>query len=370
MSDLFTRYAPISGSTPHTYFAGANTADGFAGAYPAWIRETELDRLYIIKGGSGTGKSSMMKACASEAQRLGAEVTLLLCSSDPSSADAVILRGENGHTAAILDGTAPHTLDPSLPGAISEIVNVGIYWDADILRAHREEITAVCAEKKEAYERAYRFLGAYRHLTEVRRELLSPCVYTDKMEAAAARIAASFPQEKHAGVQTRYTYALSMNGAYHLTTFAAMAKREFRILDAYGAGEFFLRAMTRATADRRCPLLSSPSPACPDLPAELYIPGTGAYFTLADTRGEAADGVQYINMQRFLNREELAKRRARLRFTERCREMLFDGALDALSDARRCHFALEEIYKSAMDFRGVSEETERLCREIGEMLRE
>ncbi|MBE6561981.1 MAG: hypothetical protein E7662_12740, partial [Ruminococcaceae bacterium] len=100
MSDLFNKYTPIRGSYPHTYFAGANTADGFIGAYPAFINERALDRLYILKGGSGTGKSTLIKTCAARAEEAGAEVTLLLCSSDPSSADAIILRKKNGRRIA------------------------------------------------------------------------------------------------------------------------------------------------------------------------------------------------------------------------------------------------------------------------------
>ena len=48
--------------------------------------------------------------------------------------------------------------------------------------------------------------------------------------------------------------------------------------------------------------------------------------------------------------------------------MLLDGALDALREAGVCHFALEEIYKSEMDFDGVSRETDRMCERIGMLL--
>lgn len=367
MSDLFTRYNEQEISFSHTYFAGANTADGFFGAYDAFIRETELTRLFILKGGSGTGKSSLIRACAKRAAEKGAEVTMLLCSSDPASADAVILQGKNGRSAAILDGTAPHTRDPELPGAVSRIVNAGDHWDADLLGHRREEITLRTMEKKEAYRRAYRFLGAYRHLTDVQHQLLRPCLDTEKMLAAADRITAALPAGEHSAVHTRYTYALSMTGAHHLPTFSRLAKTLYRILDSYGTGNFFLQALADTLA-RRGTLLFSPAPACPNLPAELFFGEGQASFALADTREAAQDGIRYVNMQRFLHRQELAKVRARLRFTARCRETLFDGALDALSDARRAHFALEEIYKSAMDFDSLSRETDRLCDEIGDLL--
>ena len=366
MSDLFTRYTALKNSGSHTYFAGANTADGFAGAYEDFIGEPELTRLYILKGGSGTGKSSLMKACAERAVQRGAEVTTLLCSSDQSSADAVILRG-NGRSVAILDGTAPHTRDPLLPGAVSCIVNAGDHWNASALQKQREEITLRTLEKKAAYERAYRFLGAYRHLTDVLHQLLLPCLDTEKMAAAADRIVSSFSAGEEGAVKTRYTYALSMTGAWHLPTFSERAKTQFRILDGYGSGCLFLQMLSRKLS-RHGTVLFSPVPACPDMPAELFCENAEASFSLADERTEAQDGVRYVNMQRFLDRKELAGVRARLRFTDRCRQTLFDGALESLADARRAHFALEEIYKSAMDFESLSREKDRLCDEIGELL--
>ena len=45
----------MSGTYPDTYFAGANTADGFRSDYSNYIQEEALTRLYILKGGSGTG---------------------------------------------------------------------------------------------------------------------------------------------------------------------------------------------------------------------------------------------------------------------------------------------------------------------------
>ncbi|MGM9653566.1 MAG: hypothetical protein ACI3XP_08025 [Eubacteriales bacterium] len=369
MMDQLARCAPLSGSYPLTYFAGANTADGFVSAYPAWIREAELHCLYVIKGGSGTGKSSMMKACAALAAQMGASVTLLLCSSDPSSADAVLLHGKNGCRIAILDGTAPHMTDPELPGAVGEIVNVGKYWDAAALAGRREEIASLAAAKKAAYARAYRFLSAYRQASLIRRELLAPCMLWEKMNASADRAVAQLKAESAAREELRHTYALSMTGAYHLTTQMQRAGKCFLLLDRHGAAEFYLEAIRRAALQRYVSLELSPSPASPELLRELLLPASGMYFgTVSPHAEEAETDAGHINMQRFLNREEVARRRARLRFADRCRGMLLDGALDALREAGVCHFALEKIYKSEMDFDGVSRETDRMCERIGMLL--
>ena len=46
------------------YFAGGNTARGFHSLYDSNLQG--LERIYILKGGPGTGKSSLMKKIGNE----------------------------------------------------------------------------------------------------------------------------------------------------------------------------------------------------------------------------------------------------------------------------------------------------------------
>lgn len=367
MNDPIARFAPLSGSYPLTFFAGANTADGFLSAYPDFIREEELAALFIIKGGSGTGKSTLMKTCAAHAAARGAGVTLLLCSSDPSSADAVLLTGKNGIRAALLDGTAPHMTDPALPGAVGEIVNVGNYWDGAQLAIHREEIAHLGAVKREAYARAYRFLAAGRQMSRARRALLAPCILHDKLNAAVRRLLASCKSEENAAEQIRHAYALSMTGAYALTTQSRRAERRVDVLDFYGAAEFCLDAMQSEARRRSLSAEITPAPVCPENTWGVYLPGAGLYAGIA-RKEDGAAAEKTVNMQRFVDHAELAKHRARLRFTERCRDTLWDGALEALREAGEAHFALEDIYRTAMDFDAAAAETRRICARLDSLL--
>lgn len=364
MYPIQQRYVSISGSYPHTYFAGANTADGFVSAYPHWVREDRSHRVFIIKGGSGTGKSSMMKRCAHAAAEVGAEITLLLCSSDPTSADGVIMEGKNGRRIVILDGTAPHTTDPELPGAVGEIVDVGQGWDAAMLASRREEICIIRREKQNAYGRAYRYLSAYRNVVDCSSALLSECILHDKMHAAAARILGDHRGGNRFREEIRYTYALSMHGAYGVNTFSALAEESCAILDAYGTGEFFLEALRDYAMDRHLSVYTSPTPACPNRLQELYFPDQKRHFYLVSDREPENDSVRCVNMNRFIDRSCLAARRVRIRFAHKCGEMLFDGAMQALEDAGKQHFRVEEIYKSAMDFTVVEQKTASLMKYI------
>ena len=108
-----------------TYFAAQNSGEGFLNYFPQIFFGYE--RIYILKGGPGTGKSYFLSAIADMAAARGMACICYLCSSDPDSLDGVCLP-ELG--IAVLDGTSPHNVEPALVGAREEIVNLGQFWDA------------------------------------------------------------------------------------------------------------------------------------------------------------------------------------------------------------------------------------------------
>ncbi len=365
MKHLLMNMTAAESAYPETYFAGANTAKGFVGAYPTLVQEGELDRLYILKGGSGTGKSTLIKACAARAHLSGAQVTMLLCSSDPTSADGVILTGKGGRRIAVVDGTAPHTVDPVLPGAVGEIVPLGECWRTSVLTAARSEIEAHTGEKQAAYRLAYRYLAAYGEMAAASRSLLAGCILKDKMSAAVRRLTAGLLKGTSYREEIRCTSAVSMQGLYRLPTFGELARRKISVLDAYGSADFFWDALRDAVSERRCTVYFAPAPGETDIPYEAYLPESGVAFCTAYDREE---GDVAVNMQRFLDRRALSAVRGRLRFAARCREMLMEGALASLTRAREHHFALEEIYKTAMDFTAVGQIGDKIAGEIAGLL--
>lgn len=88
-------------------FFGAATPNGAVN----FINEltSDLKKRYIIKGRSGSGKSYLMQKIGKAAMERGYHVTYFLCGFDPKSVDMIIIE-ELG--VAILDGTAPHVINP------------------------------------------------------------------------------------------------------------------------------------------------------------------------------------------------------------------------------------------------------------------
>lgn len=91
------------------YFLGANAPDGFYSLYPELIDLERARAVYILKGGPGCGKSTLMRRVGERMEQAGLETEYILCSGDPDSLDGLVLPQLE---TAIVDGTAPHAAAP------------------------------------------------------------------------------------------------------------------------------------------------------------------------------------------------------------------------------------------------------------------
>lgn len=87
------------------YFLGANSGGGFHSLYEGWMEEIASGVCYVLKGGPGCGKSSLMKRVGERLHASGYEAEYIWCSGDPDSLDGIRFP-EKG--VEIADGTAPH----------------------------------------------------------------------------------------------------------------------------------------------------------------------------------------------------------------------------------------------------------------------
>ncbi|SCX96032.1 ATPase [Alkaliphilus peptidifermentans] len=143
----------------HIYrlFPGGNTSIGFYSYYNYVIDLKKAKRVYLIKGGPGVGKSQLMKNVGKVLVDKGYDAEFHHCSADPDSIDAVVFPQLQ---IALIDGTAPHVIDPKYPGAVDEIINLGEFWDENALKQNREEIIKSIDENGKIYKRVYSYLGA------------------------------------------------------------------------------------------------------------------------------------------------------------------------------------------------------------------
>ena len=144
------------------YFLGAMTQNGFSTEFGKIMADKEYF-TFILKGGAGTGKSSLMKKIAAEFEPTE-DVTRFYCSSDPASLDAIVLHTSK---AIICDGTAPHVMECSYPGVCQKIINLGEYWDEQKLKAFKSEIIEVTDKNKSLLARSKRFTTALSNVCSI-----------------------------------------------------------------------------------------------------------------------------------------------------------------------------------------------------------
>ena len=142
---------------PAHIFLGANSGEGFYSLY---------DDLLIIKGGPGCGKSSFMRAVAKELSEAGLETIYVNCSGDPDSLDGVLFPEIK---TGLVDGTAPHVLEPTYTVATERYVDLTRFYDVAATKARRGEILAHSDAYRAAYAAAYRILRAADALASERR---------------------------------------------------------------------------------------------------------------------------------------------------------------------------------------------------------
>lgn len=347
-----------------SYFASANSSGGFFNLYAEVFERA--DRIYVIKGGPGTGKSSLMRRAAKLAESRGDTVEYYLCSSDPESIDGILIFGKEG-VVGLIDGTAPHIYEPSLVGAREEIVNLGQFWDSRLLRGQKNEIIALANKKSAAYRRAYAYLRSCGNLRAVTDSLIGKALDEGKLRQAAERLVASLNlEEGKCAVIPCVTSAISMNGVCHLDTFTLRGKRRIFVGDLYGIGHRFLEELDKELRKKDVILRISYDPIAPQKIDGIFIENKNISFTLtASDRGDASfGGERYINPKRFIHTEAVREIRGEMRYAARLYRDCLDGALHALTEAKVYHFLLEDIYKNAMDFTALGEFTKELLKEV------
>lgn len=121
------------------FYPGGNTCEGFHSFYD-YIVKPDARRILVIKGGPGMGKSTLMKTLGRQFHNMGYNVEFHWCSSDNDSLDAMVLPDQQ---IALIDGTAPHVVDPRNPGAVDEILNLGDYWNEGQLYEAKKNIMSL-----------------------------------------------------------------------------------------------------------------------------------------------------------------------------------------------------------------------------------
>jgi len=348
------------------YFLGANAPGGFYSLYHELLPAPKAEGIYILKGGAGCGKSSFMRRVARHAGAEGLDTVLIPCSGDPDSLDGVILPQRG---VALVDGTAPHVVEPEYPGVVERYVNLGDCYDCEGLRPHRAEIIAATKGYKAHYKRVYRCLEAAGQLRRDSRELLLTPALAQRMARRAAGIIQREVKKSGGGageVTHRFLTAVTHKGRVALwDTAFAQAKRVYELADGHQLAHEMLSPILTAAAAAGWDAVACPDPMAPERLAHLILPGLSLAF-VSTLPGDSLPQRPYrrLRLDAMADRDLYKASRARLRFSQKVAAALEEEAVAGLRQAKAAHDALEALYNPHVDFERVYAMADELAAKI------
>ena len=352
-----------------TFFLGANSPTGFYSLYDQMLDPDEARQIFLLKGGAGCGKSSLMKRAAAAMEDVGEKVEYIRCSGDPDSLDAVIFPNLK---AAIVDATAPHVMEPRLPGVVESYVNLGRFYDHDALAKQREEIAAATKGYQSHYKRAYRCLTAAAQLAEDNRSLLlTPALEAKALKRARGILSREAKKTGRQPGQTvqRFLGAISCQGvSCRFETVNALCRRVYELQDAYGLGAGMLTALAAGYMSAGYDVILCPSPLFPDRAEHLLIPELELGF-VTSTPDLPYPGKPYrrVRVDAMADPDQLRRYKTRLRFARKVQTALVDECVDSLAQAKTEHDELERLYNPHVDFQGVYAQADEVIGELMEL---
>ncbi len=331
------------------YFLAANSTEGFVSYFSNSYDPLDGWQAYIIKGGPGTGKSSFMKKLSNRGEELGCEAELCPCSSDPDSLDAVIFPKLK---KVIMDGTAPHIVDPIYPAAVDTILDFGQFWDTNAIKDKSKEIISITNKNKALHKTAAMYLSASGQMLKDNYNTVLAVTDSEKARRFAQRLCKRFFKKQGSNTKTemRFLTGISPKGiiSYPETIFE-YCKEPVIIKDNHGAVcDIIMREIRNESLKNKYKIIIFKNPFLPDLIDHIAIPELSLAFVRESEYFTINSEIRRIHAERFIENDKLKIKR--LKYNNKTAKILLNSAVDTLKQAKAVHDDLEKYYVDAMDF--------------------
>jgi GTPase SAR1 family protein len=329
-------------------FPGGNTSLGFFSYYSNIISQEEANRIFVIKGGPGVGKSTFMKRISEKMLEKGYDVEYLHCSSDNNSLDGIKVPALQ---IAFIDGTSPHIVDPKSPGAVDEILNFGDFWNEDGIRAHKDEIIKTNKEISYIFSRAYKYIKAAATVYEASGAIYAEATDSSKTNQLTARLLSFLFDEtaspsEDGKQRSLFASALTPTGYCNYLDSVLTTEKVYEFKGGLGTGEDKILEKIRAAAVERgyntevfyCAL----NPYKID---HLIIPGLNTALTTSNYyHSSTVPKSTVIDMQEYMKPDILAHFKDDLGQNIEEFDNLMAVALMTIRRAKTLHDQLETFY--------------------------
>lgn len=344
-------------------FPGANTSNGFY-SYFDYIIPKDINRIFCLKGGPGVGKSSLMKKIAREFSEKGYDIEIFPCSSDPSSIDAVLIKQLK---VVLLDATAPHIVDPKIPGAIDEIVNFGDFWNVSNLEDNKSEIEKCNKEISACFQRAFKYLNAAKPIFYDIEDKNSNAMNFGRLNKFTDEFIEKLFEEvdnKEELSIPRHLFGTAITPIGHIDYADNLfqdAKKVYYINGKIGYGKTtFLKRVYDKAILKGLNVEVFHYPLIPEKIESIMIKDLG----IAITTSYLFKDKEVIDLEQFINEDKITNYKEEVEVDERMLDELISYAISNLKKAKSNHDIIESYYIPNMDFDKVAKLRNELVERI------
>ena len=325
-------------SVTNSYFLAANGFSGFRSCFDGVINSEKLKKLYLIKGGSGVGKSTLMRGISSYFSDAGFSVEEILCSSDPASLDGVLINSRDGYIL-LIDGTSPHEYDMKYPAVRDYTVDLSRHIEDKEIESKREEIVFIMKQKKKHYDFAYKNLHLAGICYKAIMDIATPYARHSEIRDLAKKL---FPKEISGGTEMKYMLysAFCKDGLVSLDTSDGVFERVYYFDIGYKS-QILFSALINEIKKRSSKITVFPSPFSDDIVDGFSVDGTTLF--------KMSDGAPTYKSDCYFDSFDVCDEEM-IKDSEKIFTLALSKAQEALRKAFEKHAALEEIYGSHMDF--------------------
>ena len=343
----------VKKASKREFFASANSYCGFKSYFDTIFNSETFDRIFVIKGGPGGGKSTLMKNVARIFEDKCEDIELFRCSSDKNSLDGVILCC-SGKSVALIDGTAPHERDAVIPGAVDLLINLGEAFDVDVLEDRKKDIFELNKRKKESYRLAYEKLDKSSvYDSNIKAEIY--CKADIKALSVSARdvlSAVNTGTSNEFGI--RLFSSFSRDGYTKIDSFKDSDYEVISVVGDYGSDCIFMSILENELIKNGASYVRMPSALDEKTTEGLY---------LSDSKNAIVCAQNYnseINVNKFIPGIAEFSFSEKVKALHTCKALYEKEAREALIKASEHHFELEKIYTEAVDFKIINKYTDEI----------
>ncbi len=342
-------------------FAGNNTSEGFFSYFDYLLKPEEAEHIYILKGGPGVGKNRFMKRFAENMVEKGYSAEYIHCSSDNVSLDGILIPELK---VLFVDGTAPHTIDPVIPGAVDEIINLGAFLDNQKLKKHKAAIIQTNKTKSSIYKSAYKYLKAagiiYDEICTICDSYVNVDKFNEMCEKAIAELFNTYGKGT-GNVRKLFTESFTANGYISHTELFFEQNEVWAVVgkDTNYSSEFLERILNEAIKrgfDAECYY----RPLSPKKLQHIYFPEK--HLIIITAEHHISDKYNEVfDIHSIMESEGIKSQISEIEKNLHLYDLLIKNALDKLSETKKMHDLLEAFYVNCMDFDGVNQCFEKIA---------